>query len=51
MADLLFDHEIHGIDSDYEHDHGCAEHEHDILALWLLLGAILNPPAPRVGID
>ena len=46
MADLLFDHELHGID--YEHEHRCAEHEHDILALWLLLGAFLKPPAPQV---
>ena len=46
MVDLLFDHEQHCIDYDYEHR--CAEHEHDILSLWLLLGAFLKPPAPQV---
>jgi hypothetical protein len=37
---------MNNIPIDYEHR--CAEHEHDILSLLLLLGAFLKPPAPQV---
>ena len=42
--------EYNAID-DYEHEHRCAEHEHDILSLRPLLGAFLKPPALQVVAD